>query len=527
MAIMRRVILGWALGCVATLGVSACKSNDPVAQGTVGPGQACEASGDCDDGNVCNGQEQCGPQGTCVAGAPALDGTACENDQDPMTVQICRGAKCEVSRCGDGFRDVGAGEFCDDGNTTDGDGCDATCTVSCEADADCDNGAMCDGTESCDPSSRRCKAGSPLANGTACDADSSGATRDVCLVSQCQRSACGDGFADVGAGEACDDGNTTAGDGCSADCTSNETCGNGVVDTLGMLAAEACDDGNTVAGDTCSADCSQVTETVGPPPPTPPTAFRVVELKLVDPHIWVSVPLLGCRDITDNGLLGNPSVNDQFAASLNDNAPQDGTFDFNMLTVFRPLQLAQPSGPVDLVLGTCTTTAPTTMSQSQCSVGATGTSQSSTASNQSSGTCYQADSTTLTNSPKNYPDPNVVTSPCFVTSPSTTTVNVGGLVLTLNASRIAAQYSPAGSPTGLIQGVLSGFISEADAKATLFPSSIPLLGNQPLYKALADAKRSGSSCATHSDRDVGKGPNGEDGFWFYLNFTAQKVQWSD
>ena len=62
-------------------------------------------------------------------------------------------------------------------------------------------------------------------------------------------SVCGDGF--VGANEICDDGNTAAGDGCNADCTSDETCGNGIVD-----ADERCDDQNAIGGDGCSADCT-------------------------------------------------------------------------------------------------------------------------------------------------------------------------------------------------------------------------------------------------------------------------------
>ncbi|MFT6397054.1 MAG: cysteine-rich repeat protein, partial [Bradymonadia bacterium] len=72
---------------------------------------------------------------------------------------------------------------------------------------------------------------------------------------------CGDAIVD--AAESCDDGNTTAGDGCSTFCTPEEgwvcpppatacfeTCGNGSLD-----AGEACDDGNTVDGDGCSASC--------------------------------------------------------------------------------------------------------------------------------------------------------------------------------------------------------------------------------------------------------------------------------
>jgi cysteine-rich repeat protein len=61
---------------------------------------------------------------------------------------------------------------------------------------------------------------------------------------------CGNGS--VESGEECDDGNTTAGDGCSASCQDegSGTCGDGTVD-----AGEECDDGNTVDGDDCSSTC--------------------------------------------------------------------------------------------------------------------------------------------------------------------------------------------------------------------------------------------------------------------------------
>ena len=59
------------------------------------------------------------------------------------------------------------------------------------------------------------------------------------------------GNGELDTGEVCDDANTTSGDGCSANCLSDETCGNSITDV-----GEVCDDGNTVAGDGCSADCS-------------------------------------------------------------------------------------------------------------------------------------------------------------------------------------------------------------------------------------------------------------------------------
>ena len=63
---------------------------------------------------------------------------------------------------------------------------------------------------------------------------------------------CGDGV--VGAGEACDDGNTADGDYCSADCSEElAICGDGIVG-----GDEDCDDGNTADGDACPANCSIV-----------------------------------------------------------------------------------------------------------------------------------------------------------------------------------------------------------------------------------------------------------------------------
>jgi cysteine-rich repeat protein len=58
---------------------------------------------------------------------------------------------------------------------------------------------------------------------------------------------CGDGI--QGVGEACDDGNVVAGDGCENDCTLS--CGNGVI-----TGTEICDDNNLVSGDGCDENCT-------------------------------------------------------------------------------------------------------------------------------------------------------------------------------------------------------------------------------------------------------------------------------
>ena len=90
---------------------------------------------------------------------------------------------CQVV-CGDGIRD--AVELCDDGNRTNGDGCDNNCTPT-----GCGNGVVTPNTgEQCD-------------GGAGCRAN-------------CTLIRCGDGILDPG--EQCDDGNTQNGDCCSSTC---------------------------------------------------------------------------------------------------------------------------------------------------------------------------------------------------------------------------------------------------------------------------------------------------------------------
>ena len=66
----------------------------------------------------------------------------------------------------------------------------------------------------------------------------------------CWIEGCGNGFLDPG--EACEDSNNVAGDGCSIDCKSDESCGDGILDEV---VDEVCDDGNDDDTDKCPATC--------------------------------------------------------------------------------------------------------------------------------------------------------------------------------------------------------------------------------------------------------------------------------
>lgn len=63
---------------------------------------------------------------------------------------------------------------------------------------------------------------------------------------------CGNCVVEAEVGETCDDGNTTAGDGCSATCQFE--CGNHTVES-----PEQCDDGNFTFGDSCTPSCRSMT----------------------------------------------------------------------------------------------------------------------------------------------------------------------------------------------------------------------------------------------------------------------------
>jgi hypothetical protein len=111
---------------------------------------------------------------------------------------------------------------------------------------------------------------------------------------------------------------------------------------------------------------------------------------------------------------------------------------------------------------------------------------------------------------------------CFASDAETITIDISGILITLQDARIAARYS--GSPaTGLVNGIVRGFISEADADATVLPDSLPIVGGQPLSSLLPGGS---GNCASGDDRDVG--PDGSTvGWYFYLNFAATARPYSE
>lgn len=232
----------------------------------------------CGNGRVepyeqCDGGVNCSQTCTCRASHTAVCGNRCreglEECDDGDGTNWAEGDTCGSDcrwhfYCGDGVQSPT--EECDAGawnSDSMPDTCRTDCLLPYCGDSVTDTGEECDeGRENSDLISDRCRTNCrnprcgdsviDVGRDEQCDrgaenADTPGAAcNSVCLLP-----GCGNGYQEPW--EVCDDDNTADGDGCSATCASDETCGNRIVDAA---VGETCDDGNVVSGDGCRADCT-------------------------------------------------------------------------------------------------------------------------------------------------------------------------------------------------------------------------------------------------------------------------------
>ncbi len=498
-----------------------------------GPG-ACPTA--CDDGDACTSDLLTGTacQAACITApitTPADGDGCCPSGANALTDSDC------APMCGNGV--VEAGETCDTAIAS-GNG---ACITACDDGMTCTRDTV-KNAGTCTAACQETPITMAMNNDGCCPTGATSGTDNDCAP------ACGNGVVDVAAGETCDTAitsgvgkcPTTCSDGiactkdtlsmggsCKAVCsfpaitlpingdtccppgananTDNDCapkCGNSVVE-----AGEECDDGNMNNTDACSNAC-KLTAAV-------PTAFRMSDLDLRDPHVFVN--FLGCRDVTDTQLVGF-SVNNSLQTSIQTDAtmPPDGKLDLSIAAVFRPLKQTAGTTPVEAHFPSCT--AP--MATTTCSRNpASSPTINATATTQTAGTCLGALAGTT------HPYAPAITTPtatpagaCFAAPLGTFTINLGGIPITLRDTTFAATY--VGNPAGSVaNGLLRGFISETDADATIIPNSFPLVGGQPLSSLLPGGT---NACPSYSDKDTDAGVVG---WWFYLNFPAPKVTWVD
>lgn len=196
-------------GCSASC-LNEGNSTATCGNGVVNPGE----HEDCDDGNK---KDHDGCSSICLAEGSDDFGATCGNDDLAFDARTL------------------AGEECDDGNAARGDGCSNECLLEGSVTLDQVGGALCGDGQIDRPTEE-------------CDSQAGCSTRCLWVGSA---STCGTGG--IQPGEACDDGNSQSGDGCSKECllegASTEYsvpsfCGDGLVGTGELAMCEA-----SVAGD--------------------------------------------------------------------------------------------------------------------------------------------------------------------------------------------------------------------------------------------------------------------------------------
>jgi cysteine-rich repeat protein len=430
-------------------------------------------NGVVEPGEVCDKTIPAGMAGACP--------TACDDGQVCTTNTLSNAGTCQA-----------ACSFTPITNPMNGDGCcpsganstnDTDCVVACG------NGIYEPPSETCDKAIPAGMAGAcptMCDDGVACTSNvlgNPGTCQAVCVYQPITSPANGDGCCPTGANANNDN-----------DCM--PMCGNGVTEM-----GEQCDDGNTNNTDACANNCTANVL---------PTAFRFSDLDLRDPHVFVQV--LTCTDVTNSNFTGF-SVNGELQTQITSDGNADGLLDFSPTLVFKPFSQAAATMPLELHFASCTAPIGSTTCTASTSTVVTGT-----ATNMTSGTCLSP----LPNTTRAAYTPAITspTAPCFVSNAITVTISLGGIPITLHDAQVAATY--VGNPaTSMANGLLRGFISEADADATIIPASFPIVGGKPLSSLLAGGAGS-CKTATYSDKDTN---NGVSGWWFYLNFPATRVPW--
>ncbi|HEU5076585.1 MAG TPA: MYXO-CTERM sorting domain-containing protein [Polyangiaceae bacterium] len=244
--------------CVVDGGRGRCADDGVCCLGCLTPGGAClegtaagacgtdgSACVNCDDGEACDGAEQC-EAGSCVDGTPL----ECD-DNNPCTEDSCD----EVTGC---ENDVDVTRTCSDGDgcTTDDechtDGSCAGTPVTCDDGNDCTEDSCDEGLCAFAPANdtEACDDGSSCTVLTVCDAgECVSASPEVChdTSNPCKTSSCGeDGLGtcmEINREDAtpCDDGNP---------CTTDDSCQAGVCSGGGET---DCDDNNDCTTDVCDA----------------------------------------------------------------------------------------------------------------------------------------------------------------------------------------------------------------------------------------------------------------------------------
>ncbi|MBW2523223.1 MAG: hypothetical protein JRI23_03570 [Deltaproteobacteria bacterium] len=239
--------------------------------------------------------------------------------------------------------------------------------------------------------------------------------------------------------------------------------------------------------------------------------FRISAVAVREPHFFVR-PVFSCTDLTDRGVMGEPSINRMLNDFITGDDPSDpnGILDLSLMMLFRPLDTRAASGRMDFGAGNCSTPA----SSTECDLDPAAYPTRAQVVNRSDGYCMVPDANDLS-SAEYSPRPTAVAGPCFTTAPFDTTLRLGLVDLPVRDATVAGTYRSG----GIGWGSLRGFVTEGDADSVLLPDSLPIVGGKPISVMFPGGD---GNCARHDDRDVHEG---RVGWWIYAEFNAEEVKY--
>ena len=275
-----------------------------------------------------------------------------------------------------------------------------------------------------------------------------------------------------------------------------------------MTACSEADSSGTAGGVSSSDSGANATGGAGGAGGTGPgstvVAFRVNSLALVDPPIFATVSPLCLANVSG-------AVNDAVTESVTTDVDEDGFIDTNLVQLVAvPTLTIGDVMEAELVAPQCVEPA----SNTSCTMPSDGLRTATTIENVGGdGVCFAPIAgTTAAGAGVNTPTASATTT-CGVADVGALVVGLGGINIVLEDTTMAAEW--VGDPaTGMPNGVVAGFITQAGAESALLPADVPILGGSPLANSL---------CAADLDDHPVHGA----GWWFYLNFTAEAVPYTE
>jgi hypothetical protein len=263
-------------------------------------------------------------------------------------------------------------------------------------------------------------------------------------------------------------------------------------------------------------DVTSWSAAVGAPPIPPPTALRINNAWIRDPHFFADYPpFVSCTDLTVDGIPPFlPSANAALDTKITTDDDGDGYLDWSLMLLFRPWDQNAVGERVDAREGACVAPDP----PSSCFVDSSGPAVRVQYDGLVSGPCLKVVPNTA--NPAYTPAIEEPDPPCFTTDAIGLYFEVlGDQPLPLEDAQISAEVVGSG-PDSFTKGLIRGFLREDVADSILLPASYPVLGGTPISKYLPGGT---GCCSAKPDKDEHLG---QPGWWFYLNFTAENVPWT-